>query len=215
MKRAKASVGAPLRLGSSLREIRGIGPRRAERLAEAGIGCVEDLLMCLPFRYEDRSRFIPVADLSVNTPATVRGTIRSARLRRTRIRGFTLFDLWLQDESGEIAARWFNQPYLRNVLKDGSQAVLHGIPMLPEKGPQRLLFKNPQFEALGEDPEGIHTGRIVPIYRRTADLSTRSLRTLIHRVLAALPEEIEDPLPYSVVRRMELEDRASALWNVL
>ncbi len=203
-----------LRLGSSLTELRGIGPRRAECLAEAGIATVEDLLMVLPFRYEDRSRFIPVADLLVDAPATVRGTVRNARLRRTRIRGFTLFDLRLEDETGGIAARWFNQPYLRNVLKDGSLVVLHGVPSLPEQGPPLPLFKNPQFEVLGEDPEGTHTGRIVPIYRRTADLSTRSLRTLIHRALATLPEAMEDPLPEAAVRRLSLEDRASALRNV-
>ncbi len=214
MRQVKASRAPSLRLGSPLTEIRGIGPRRAERLAEAGIASLEALLMCLPFRYEDRSRFTAVAELSVNSPATVRGTVQSACLRRTRIRGFTLFDLRLKDETGEIAARWFNQPYLRNVLKDGTRLVLHGVPAFPEKGPRRLLFKNPQFEVLGEDPEGIHAGRIVPIYRRTADLSTRSLRTLIHRVLAVLPEVIEDPLPIAVVRRLALEDRRSALRHV-
>jgi len=180
----------------------------------AGIVTVEDFLMYLPFRYEDRSRFIPVAQLSANSPATVRGTIRKARLKRTRIRGFTLYDLHLEDESGEVAARWFNQPYLRNVLKDGARVVLHGVPSTMEKGTRRILFKNPQFEVLGEDPEGIHTGRIVPIYRRIAELSTRSLRTLLHRALAALPEILEDPLPDTAVRRLLLEDRASALRHV-
>jgi len=214
MTRTKSSEPTELRLDSSLTAIRGIGPRRAERLAEAGVLTVEDLLMHLPFRYEDRSRFTPVAGLSVNVPGTVRGTVQNARLRRTRIRGFTLFDLRLADDTGEIAARWINQPYLRNVLKDGSRVVLHGVPSLPEKGPQRPLFKNPQFEVLGEDPEGIHTGRIVPIYRRTGDLSTRSLRTLIHRALAALPEAMEDTLPEAAIQRLSLENRASALRHV-
>jgi ATP-dependent DNA helicase RecG len=210
----RRSGASSLRLSSSLDEIRGIGPRRAESLAGVGIATVEDLLLHLPFRYEDRSRFIPIADLSAGFPATVRGTVRNARLRRTRIRGFTLFDLQLEDETGEIVARWFNQPYLRNVLKDGSLVVLHGAPSLPEKAPRRPLFKNPQFEVLGEDPERIHTGRIVPIYRRTADLSTRSLRTFIYRALAALPDAMEDPLPIGVVRRLSLGDRACALRHV-
>jgi len=211
---SKSSPAAALRLSSSLTEIRGIGPRRAESLAEAGILTVEDLLMYLPFRYEDRSHFIPIAALSVNSPGTVRGTIRDSRLKRTRIRGFTLYDLHLEDESGEVAARWFNQPYLRNVLKDGIRVVLHGVPSPAEKGTRRILLKNPQFEVLGEDPEGIHTGRMVPIYRRIAELSTRSLRTLIHRALATLPGSLEDPLPDTVVRRLALEDRASALRHV-
>ena len=83
-----------------------------------------------------------------------------------------------------------------------------------EKGAPRLLFSNPQFELLGQDPAGIHTGRIVPIYRRTGGFSTRSLRTLVHRALQVLPEELEDPLPAATVRRMGLEARGQALRNV-
>ena len=37
--------------------VKGIGPQRAEALAKAGVRTVEDLLLHLPLRYEDRRSF--------------------------------------------------------------------------------------------------------------------------------------------------------------
>ena len=200
-----------LELCSSLRGVRGVGLRRAEGLASAGITTVQDLLFTLPFRYEDRSRFVPLAEVTPGKRVTVSGSITTARLRRTRVKGFTLFDLVVADPTGDAAAVWYNQPYLRNVLRMGERVVLFGESTLQEKGRWRLLFKNPEFELLAEDPERIHTGRIVPIYRRTGGLSTRMLRTLIHRALDCLPPKLPDPLPHSLVLRLGLADRATAL----
>jgi ATP-dependent DNA helicase RecG len=176
---------------------------------------VEDLLLQLPVRYEDRSRFTPLDGLDHDVPATIRGRITSARLKRTRVRGFTLFDARVQDPTGQVEARWFNQPYLRYVLKEGSEVVLHGSAVRRESaGPTAFLFKNPHYELLGEDPEGIHTGRIVPIYRRLGDLSTRAMRTFLHRALSALAADFEDPLPEALVRRLTLESRRAAFQHV-
>ena len=70
-----------LELCSSLRGVRGVGLRRAEGLASAGITTVQDLLFTLPFRYEDRSRFVPLAEVTPGKRVTVSGSITTARLR--------------------------------------------------------------------------------------------------------------------------------------
>jgi len=208
--RTQASSGVTLVLSSSLQEVRGIGPRRAADLAKEGKVCVEDLLLTLPMRYEDRRLLLPLGDLPREGKVTVWGSIRSARLRRTRVRGFTIFDVVLADSTSEAAAIWYNQPYLGNVLKVGSQVVLFGEATLPEKGPRRPLFKNPEFELLAADPEGIHMGRIVPVYRRAGGLSPRALRSLIHRILSSLTGDLPEPLPASLVGSLHLEERGLA-----
>ncbi len=58
-----ASSMPPLTLSSELRFVRGIGPHRAQALAEKGIASVGDLLLYLPFRYEDRVNPRGLADL--------------------------------------------------------------------------------------------------------------------------------------------------------
>lgn len=49
-----------------LRFLEGVGPRRAEKLEEAGPATVEDLLYVLPFRWEDRRACPGVADLAAS-----------------------------------------------------------------------------------------------------------------------------------------------------
>ncbi|PYT43321.1 MAG: hypothetical protein DMG47_13660, partial [Acidobacteria bacterium] len=44
-------------LSTEVRMIKGVGPQRAELLAQRGIHTLEDLLGYLPFRYEDRIHF--------------------------------------------------------------------------------------------------------------------------------------------------------------
>ena len=46
-----------MNLSTEVRMIKGVGPQRAELLAERGIYTLEDLLAYLPFRYEDRIHF--------------------------------------------------------------------------------------------------------------------------------------------------------------
>ncbi len=203
-----------LELTASVETVRGIGPRRRDVLAESGIRTVEDLLLTLPFRYEDRSRFARIADLTPGDRATVTGRIAASVLRRTRIRGFTIFQARVEDDSGILTCLWYNQPYLKDLLKEGRNVVLFGEAVLPSRGRPVVQYQNPQVEILGEDPERVHTGRIVPIYRKLGDLSPRRLRGILHDLLRRLPREIPDPLPPDLSRRLEFPPRAEALREV-
>jgi ATP-dependent DNA helicase RecG len=48
-------------LSNPVKYLRGVGPHRSALLEERGILTVADLLAYLPFRYEDRIRFTPIA----------------------------------------------------------------------------------------------------------------------------------------------------------
>ena len=50
-------------LQTPVQYLKGVGPRRAAELAGAGVQTVEDLLLTLPYRYEDRARLTPIRDL--------------------------------------------------------------------------------------------------------------------------------------------------------
>jgi len=55
----------------SLRELRGVGPRLAERLGAIGIHHTEDLLFHLPLRYQDRTRITPIGALQDGAEAVI------------------------------------------------------------------------------------------------------------------------------------------------
>src|ERR1051325_10016810 len=77
-----------------------------------------------------------------------------------------------------------------------------------------LTMLHPEFEILSGDDEdgeaGLHTGRIVPIYEAAGKLTTRTLRTLPHRIFQAIPPE-PDYLPEHIRQRLRYPDRDTAI----
>ena len=176
---------------------------------------VEDFLLHLPFRYEDRSAFLPIAALAPGLRGTVRGRVLSAVLRRTRTRGLTIFEALVQDDSGSIRMVFYNQPYLRTLLTRGREVILFGEATLARHGRRSLVLQSPQMEVVtAEEGEPIHTGRVVPIYPRLPEMSTRLIRRVMHAILASLPPDLPDPLPAGVAAARGFPARRAALSEV-
>jgi len=203
--------GRTVRADTQLRYLKGVGPRRAEKLADAGFETIEDLLYVLPFRYEDRRSFATIADLVAGTPSTVEVVVVSARLIRTRRRNFTIFEALVEDASGQIHAVWYNRRYLATAFETGRRAVLFGKAVVNRYG--RTVLENPDYEFLDEeDTQGIHTGRIVPVYRKLADLTPRVLRQLLFRSLAEIDARtLSLRVPDEIAGRHGLMPRLEAL----
>jgi ATP-dependent DNA helicase RecG len=218
-------------LASALQYLKGVGPRRAADLQRVGLTTVEDLLYRFPTRYEDRGSFMTIAGLRPGMTASIQGEVISAGVRPTRRPRFRIFELLVRDRTGSLRAIWFNQPFLADVFKPHQRVILYGRLELSAHG---LQLQNPQYELVraadadadeeaGEgdgdgapaaEAEGIHTGRIVPVYEKTGTLTTKMQRTLVHQALAQLPAELPDPLPRAVRERQQLIDRRRALEEV-
>jgi ATP-dependent DNA helicase RecG len=175
-----------------------VGPGRAEKLAAAGLSTVEDLLLTVPLRYEDRRRVARVGEIQGPGAWTVAGRIVDLRAIRTRRRGMVIVRGRLVDDSGAIPVSWFNQPYLLTRLQQDSGAtwLLHGA----VKGADWGLWEmtNPTCEAV--DPEqSDRAGRIVPIYSRIAGMPSGLFGRLLEQVLPALDTSPSDVAPSAAV----------------
>jgi ATP-dependent DNA helicase RecG len=190
--------------------VKGVGPQRAAALAEAGVRSVEDLLLHLPLRYEDRRRLATIAELRPGMRVSVAGRVAVAGLRRAR--RMTLYEIRLEDASGRLKALWFNQPYLRDVLVKGRRVVLFGAVEPDAYGSRQLMMASPQYELCEDaDAAGVHTGRIVPVYEKLGPLTGKTLRRVLAFLAAQLPETLPDPLPAAVRERLGVVPRAAAL----
>ncbi len=202
-----------LKADSALCSVPGVGPRRAAALEKLGVGTVEDLLYVLPFRYEDRRAFARIGELRPGgREMTLAVHVESSRLIRTRRRGFTIFEARLKDESGSIRAVWYNQPYLQRVFPAGRRAVVFGRASVDRYG-TNLVLENPDHEIQDDqDAEGIHTGRIVPVYRKLGEWTSRMQRTLVFRVLEGLAAaSVPEPVPHEIGSRHGFLPRLEAL----
>src|SRR5215831_16488258 len=158
--------------------MKGVGPRRASDLRNAGVATVEDLLYRFPVRYEDRSHFQTIASLKPHVPASVSGEVLSCGIRPTRRPRFKIFEMLVRDKTGSLRAIWFNQPFLKDVFRRHQRVILFGKLELNSFG---LQMQSPQYEIVGgaeaaegaegadgaEGTDALHVGRIVPIYEKT------------------------------------------------
>src|SRR5207248_8750038 len=189
-------------LSTEVRMIKGVGPQRAELLAERGIHTLEDLLGYLPFRYEDRIKFSQIKDVRPNATYTLRVTVASGQAVRTMRGRDAIYHLLVQDETGSLPCKFFHGGYLEGRLKPGQQLILHGKAEVDKQRPARIEMINPQFELLsGEGQDSTEVGRIVPIYEGIGTFGTRAIRRTTYAALQQIDAQLPDLLPASVRAR--------------
>ena len=114
-----------LQLSTSVKYVKGVGPKLAELLAGKGIQSLDDLLHYLPFRYEDRlnRRVLPNC-------ARVKWLPLVRRLPGLRVSSAPVACPFFQMTAGQGRTRlkciWFNATYLKDKFKPGQIVALGG-----------------------------------------------------------------------------------------
>ena len=124
----------------------GIGQKRAETLAaEIGVETFGDLLMHIPFRYVDRSKIYPIAQLN-DEMATQFVQVR-ARVVDMGIIGHgpkARLSLVVSDDTGEMEVVWFRGVrYVMKKLEVGREYIFFGRPTMFNGTPNMV---HPEFE---------------------------------------------------------------------
>src|SRR5271154_679135 len=204
-------------LSNPVKYLRGVGPQRAATLEERGIATVGDLLGYLPFRYEDRMRFTPIAEIVPGEVHTILADVASGggnTVRFARGRG-PVFHVTVRDSSGTLHARFFHGAYLEGRLKEGQRLVMHGKADVDAYRPGRIEMVNPQIEIVSASDEGpgdsTEVGRIVPIYEAIGSISSRMLRRIIYGILSDFDGNVPDVLPDEIRQRYRFPARREAL----
>ena len=202
----------PVDIETPVQFLKGVGPRRAEMLAAHGIRSIGHLLEYLPFRYEDRSRFRAIASLRADEWILIRGRISSVGGNEGLRGGLSIFEIRVRDEHGSLIVKFFNQPYLRRLYTVGTRLALYGQVKQDSYSGGSLVLMNPECEILEDDDEkSLHSGCIVPVYRKLGDLRTRMLRQILHSTLSAAPAEMPDALPAYLAGKLRLPPKIEAI----
>lgn len=198
---------------TSVRYLKGIGPKRAKIFADAGINTVSDLLHYFPRRYEDRANLVPISKLKLGEIQTIKAKVLALGQRDSwRRRRFNITEVAVGDETGRITCVWFNQPYLHQYFKSDTEVILHGK---VEVYGSRLQMSNPEFEIIADETDaGLSVGRLVPVYSLLQGFSQRTLRRLIKSALDEYLPKLNECLPYDIRRRNNLLNLIKALRNI-
>ena len=196
-------------LDTSVRYIKGIGEKKAQAFGKLGVFSLFDLVSYFPSRYEDRTRFSPIAAAAPGEYVCIRALVADTpRLIRIR-RGMELVKFRAVDESGSVDITYFNQNYMKDAIKRGDSMCFYGR---IELGGGRRSMANPACEP--EDrPRGV-TGCIMPVYRLNSSLNQRTVRDAVRQGLAACADSLPDFLPESVRVRNGLAQARYAYANI-
>lgn len=170
----------------------GVGPERAAQLARLEIITVADLLLHRPLRYEDRSHFRPIAELQLHEPAITRGKIVALGTKWFHHHEKSIFELIVDDGTGRLHCRWWNQAFMEKYFAAGQEVVVFGKPLSLKP----RTIDHPETEVVeGGAESSIHLSRITPVYPLTEGLPQRWLRALIWQTLAVARPHIVEPWP--------------------
>jgi ATP-dependent DNA helicase RecG len=192
-------------LDSPVTSVKGIAASSASKLAKLGVQTIRDLLYFFPRRHLDYSQRKTIAELVVGEEQTVLATVWEARMARLGPQQGT--EVIVGDETGNMRAVWFNQPFLAKNFRTNAQLVLSGR-VTEFKG--NKVFESPEWE-LVEDKELIHTGRLVPVYPLTRGLYPRQVRNIVKRALDNWVWQMADFLPPEMKSRFKLVDLPEAI----
>ena len=173
-----------------VRELRGVGPKLAAKLAEYGVHRVEDLLFHLPLRYQDRTRVTPIGAAREGADLVIDGEVRAADVVFGRRRSLIAR---LQDGSGTLTLRFFHfSAAQKNALQTGTRLRCFGQ---VRRGASGLEMYHPEYRSL-EDGEDTVAAALTPIYPTTAGIGQNQWRNLCGQALARLRRQPpQDLLP--------------------
>jgi ATP-dependent DNA helicase RecG len=185
-------------LGRSLDTLPGVGPSQRGKLGKLGLRTVRNLLEHRPRDYQQAVGETPISNLFGDEEAVIAGEVRRVSIRPTR-RRLTVLKAAVRDDSGEISAVWFNQPWLADKLQPGTRLRLRG-----------QLRRN-EFHVRSYDLDGATaTADFAPVYPASEEVTSARLRTLVESALPAA-RDFGDSLPASLRARERLPLRFDAL----
>ena len=189
-----------LSLDDELTRLRGVHGQTIARLKRLGLETVGDLIYLFPNRHNDFANILKISQLQPGEEQTVLVTVWEASQTGTGPRRKSTQAV-LGDDSGNVRAIWFNQPWMARNLRPGTEVVISGKVNIFRGQP---VFESPEYELLTGQDELVHTGRLVPVYPSTERLPQRTLRRVVKQALDACLEQVPDFLPDDLRHRVGL-----------
>lgn len=195
-------------------------PDQKTALRKLGIKTIRDLLYHFPARYEATGPAGTITGATPGAEVTLYGTIRKPEARRAWKSRRPIAEAWLEDASGRIKLRWFNQPYIAKMLHDGMVVKVSGKVTGSEKS---IYVANPEVGKSPVTPEDMHDSlfknasvspedTLYGIYSESKGISSLWFMHAMRRAFELkLHEGMPDPIPSDILARYNLPTLSSAL----
>ncbi len=180
---------------------KGVGPKRAQKLARLGIATAGDLLSFFPRGYIDYSNPVPVAAAPYDTPCAVKARVLEKSPLRRISGGRSMLRVLCEDGSADVTLIFFNNPYVADKLEVGREYLFYGKLGGGFAGREMIA---PTFLPAGQ------SAPLTPLYPLTAGLKNHEVARGVENALA-LVEDVPESLPAALLEKYHLPPRGQAL----
>ncbi len=217
-----------------LQFIKGVGPKRAEALADAGLKTPRDILFAIPYQYVDRNAAASISALydrlrddvwsgtshdiaSANSEVSIMASVTHVETRSLG-KSRKMFTAAIADGSGTSAQLvfWNYVQHFERTIRVGDTYLVSGIAEYDERW-KIIRFTHPELEKFDkDDADRVLQGSILPKYRlsqklKSAGITMRLMRNIAEHVIdEALKSEV-DPFPDEFRRKHNLQPLKTAL----
>jgi ATP-dependent DNA helicase RecG len=190
----------PGRLELALDSLPGVAATTQRKLGKLGLATVRDVLEHRPRRYETAADEVPIARLLQGEEVVVTGRVLNVEKRPMRGRRRTRIVARVDDGTAAVSVTWFNQPWLADRLKPGTEVRLRG-----KLG--RWGFE-PRSYDIGDEARA--TADFAPVYPAAEEIAAVTVRRVVDTALP-LTAHVPDPLPAELREREGLALKRDAL----
>lgn len=193
----------------SIRYLKGVGPQREKQLLRLGIKDIYDLLWHIPRSYIDRTETVKISNLRAGEIASITGSIETVRASMSS-RRIAIIKAVVKDDSGRIPVVWFNQGFLKNILKPGLSIFVRGKVNI---GYGQMELSAYDYELTSQDGTAADSG-IDPVYPSTEGISQKVWRQMVRNALAGYAGVYPEIVPSGLREDLGLLPASKALWGI-
>ena len=186
-------------LKEKIQYIKGIGPKKADKMSKLGIFTIEDALFYFPRQFEDRSRTKKIFQLEDGEKVTIKGEIE--RITSNRVRKFNITEIYVKDDTKACKLVFFNKPYLRNTFRVGDVVKVFGKVKIKPPGLVELHNCEIEYDKLDKN-----TGIIVPVYNLSNGVTNKDVMGMIRNIFEMPDIQIDEYLPKWIIDKYNLCD---------
>jgi len=192
--------------GDSISLVKGVGTVIKDKLDRLGISTVGDLLKHFPSRYLDFTKQVNIKEIQKDRSVSFLATVDNVKTFYSKSKKL-ITQTTASDSSGKITLTWFNNPYIKRLIQEGSLYRIAGKPTFFGKG---LTLISPIIEK--GDSFTINTKGMVPVYPQTEGVTSRWLRRKIYDLLHEV--RVSDPLDAASLAEAGLLPLSEAVYKL-
>ncbi len=194
-----------LELQTPVQYLKGVGPARAEALAQLGVRTAADLLEYFPRDWRFPPKATKINQIQPDAPATIVGMVESTDYQT--FRHPPIFEALVADDTGMCTIIWFHGGFLKNQLRPGQSIMASGK---VTRYKHQLQMTNPKFLILDQksaDPERFFRGGVYPA---CCSISSMQIKRIITPVLDVIPDLVDELYESAFMKNAELIGRKDA-----